>query len=127
GPLHVDTARPSAYDAVFFVTPNATDDGVRIEGAPGRQRLTESQAARQIIERFATRAFRRPVRRDESAALMQLYRESREYGDSYGEAVKLMLTAALGSPTSLYRSVEPPDRYDPASVPRLRGFELARR
>jgi hypothetical protein len=127
GPVNVDPSRSAAYDAVFFVTPNATDDGERIEGAPGRRRLTESQAARQIIERFATRAFRRPVRRDESVALLQLYRESREFGDSYEDAVKLALTAALVSPNFLYRAVEHADRSDPASIHRLSGYELASR
>lgn len=127
GPMNVDTARPAAYDEVFFVTPNATDNGERIEGAPGRRRLTESQAARQIIERFATRAFRRPIRRDESAALLQLYRESREYGDSYEDGVKLALTAALVSPNFLYRAVEHPNRNDPATIHRLSDYELASR
>lgn len=127
GPLNVSTERSAAYHDVFFVTPNATDDGERIDGTPGRRRLTETQAARQIIDRFATRAFRRPVNADERAALLRLYREAREFGDTYEEAVKLALTATLVSPNFLYRPVEPPEPNNPDATYTLGDYELASR
>ncbi|MEM9415545.1 MAG: DUF1592 domain-containing protein [Planctomycetota bacterium] len=127
GPMNVSTDRSDMYGEVFFVTPNVTDDGERIEGAPGQRRLTERQAARQIIEAFATRAFRRPVSRDELRSLQRLYEASRDFGDSYEEAVKLTLTATLVSPNFLYRPVEHPKPNDPDAVYTLSDYELASR
>ena len=127
GPLNVNTERSAVYDAVFFMVPNADDEGNRIEGAPGRQRVTKQQAAREIIERFATRAFRRPVNRDELTGLLRLYREAREFGDSYEDAVKLALTATLVSPNFLYRAVENPTHDDSEASYTLSDYELASR
>ncbi|XAL98312.1 DUF1592 domain-containing protein [Phycisphaeraceae bacterium D3-23] len=127
GPVNVSTERSAAYRDVFFVTPNVTDGGERIEGAPGRQRLPERAAARQVIEKFATRAFRRPVSREELAALQRLYEESRSFGDNYEDAVKLTLTAALVSPNFLYRPVEHPTPNDASAIYTLSDYELASR
>lgn len=127
GPLNVSTERSPMYAHVFFVEPNADDDGNRIEGAPGRSRVTQQQAARQIIDRFATRAFRRPIHRDELTGLLMLYRDAREQGDSYEDAVKLALTATLVSPNFLYRAVETPGHADPDTTYTLSDYELASR
>ncbi|MFI4861251.1 MAG: DUF1592 domain-containing protein [Phycisphaerales bacterium JB063] len=127
GPMNVSTERSAAYNDVFFIVPNATDDGERIEGAPGRRRVTERQAARMVIEQFASRAFRRPVSREELASLQRLYEESRSFGDTYEEAVKLTLTATLVSPNFLYRPVEHPTPNDAEAVYTLSDYELASR
>lgn len=116
-----------AYDNIFFITPTADDDGNRLPEAKGRKRITESQAARQIIERFITRAFRRPADTGEVGALLRLYREAHEAGDAYESAVKLALTATLVSPNFLYRPIANPKPHDPAFVYELNDYELASR
>jgi hypothetical protein len=125
GPLNGNGA--SAYDDVFFIQPTADDKGNRLPGAEGKKRITESQAARQIIQRFATQAFRRHASSADTAALLRLYRESRNSGDDYESAVKLALTATLVSPNFLYRSIANPKPHDPSFVYELNDYELASR
>ena len=125
GPIRERKA--SAYDEVFFIKPTADDRGNRLPGAEGRKRITESQAARQIIQRFATRAFRRPADAGEVGALLRVYRSAREAGDDYESAVKLALTATLVSPNFLYRPIANPKPHDTEFVYELSDYELASR
>jgi mono/diheme cytochrome c family protein len=115
------------YDQVFFIQPTADDKGNRLPGVEGRKRITESQAAREVIERFATRAFRRPADTGEVGALLRLYREARDAGDDYESAVKLALTATLVSPNFLYRPIGNPKPHDPEYLYELDDYELASR
>ena len=116
-----------AYDNIFFIRPTADDQGKRLPGAEGRKRITESQAARQIIERFAIQAFRRPLNAGEVGALLRLYREAKQAGDDHESAVKLALTATLVSPNFLYRSIANPKPQDPEFIYELSDYELASR
>ncbi|MGB0766102.1 MAG: DUF1592 domain-containing protein [Phycisphaeraceae bacterium] len=125
GPIRED--EPTIRDEIFFVTPTADDEGNRLPGVDSRRRITESQAARRVIERFATRAFRRPVNSGEVAALLRVYREARAAGDDYASAVRLSLTAALVSPNFLYRPIANPRPADPSFVYKLSDYELASR
>jgi Protein of unknown function (DUF1592)/Protein of unknown function (DUF1588)/Protein of unknown function (DUF1587)/Protein of unknown function (DUF1585)/Protein of unknown function (DUF1595)/Ca-dependent carbohydrate-binding module xylan-binding/Cytochrome C oxidase, cbb3-type, subunit III len=97
---------------LFFVTPGSG--------------LTEAQAARQIIERFATRAFRRPVTKEEGDRLIGLYLNARREGETYETAVRVPLTAVLVSPYFLYR-IEPDRPGTPGTVRALNDYELATR
>ncbi len=125
GPIKEDTP---VYEEVFFVQPTADDKGNRLPGAPdGSKRLTESQAARQVVERFASRAFRRPADKAEVAALTRLYRDARGAGDDYETAVRLALTATLVSPNFLYRAITNPKANDPEAIYELSDYELASR
>jgi hypothetical protein len=66
--------------------------------------------ARQILERFAERAFRgRPVRPEYIDALIAQYAERRRAGESFVEALKTPLSIVLASPAFLY-VVEPVER-----------------
>ncbi|MFK7789926.1 MAG: DUF1592 domain-containing protein [Phycisphaeraceae bacterium] len=121
------TKRSDARDAIFFIQPTADDKGNRLPGVEGRRRITESQAARKVIERFATQAFRRPADAGEVGALLRLYRDAREAGDDYESAVKLALTATLVSPNFLYRPIGNPKPHDSSFVYELNGYELASR
>lgn len=127
GPLVQERGPTDAHRAVFFVQPNADDDGNRLPGTDGRRRLTESAAARQIIERFASRAFRRPARASEVVALLGLYRDARREGDDYEQAVKLAITATLVSPNFLYRAIDRPQAAGPDELYTLSDYELASR
>ncbi len=122
-----DLSRGDARANIFFIQPTADDQGNRLPGIDSRKRITESQAARQVIERFATQAFRRPADTGEVGALLRLYRDAREAGDDYESAVKLALTATLVSPNFLYRPIGNPKPHDPAFVYELDDYELASR
>jgi hypothetical protein len=97
---------------LFFVTPGSG--------------LTEAQAARQVIERFATRAFRRPVTKEEGERLIGLYLNARRDGETYEKSVRVPLTAVLVSPYFLFR-IEPDPPGAPGTVRALNDYELATR
>ncbi|MFN3167758.1 MAG: DUF1592 domain-containing protein [Phycisphaeraceae bacterium] len=127
GPLPSEASR-RVYDEVFFVRPTADDRGRRLPGVePGARRVTEKQAAAKVIERFATRAFRRPLEAGELATLTRLYLDAREQGDDYESAVQLALTATLVSPRFLYRAIGNPRPNDPDFIYELDDYELASR
>lgn len=119
--------RNETRDRVFVVTPTADDKGKRLPGVEGTRRITESQAARKVIEQFASHAFRRPADSGEVGALFRLYRDAREAGDDYDSAVKLALTATLVSPNFLYRPIANPKPHDASFIYELNDYELASR
>lgn len=117
GPLNEETLeRPPAYRQVMFVTPgdNANE-------------AAERTVARRVIERFASRAFRRPVGDEEFRRLMRLYETSRSAGDAYEQAVRVVCSAVLVSPNFLYRSIANRRSDDPTHVYHLSDHELAAR
>ena len=117
----------SVYDDIFFVKPTADDKGNRLPGVEGNRRIPESVAARRVLERFATRAFRRYVNAGEVANLLRVYRTAREDGEDFEPAVKLAITAALVSPNFLYRPIANPRPDDSEFVYELSDYELASR
>lgn len=70
--------------------------------APGR----EEQAAREVLTRFAQRAFRRPPSSEQIERVMTLYRAGAQNKESYERCIQLGVTAILTSPYFLFR-VEP--------------------
>jgi cytochrome c553 len=66
-------------------------------------KLPARDAARQIIDRFARRAFRRPVQDREIERLLRLYDLAAKKGDRHENGVRLMLKAVLVSPHFLMR------------------------
>ena len=86
---------PETHKRIFFVTPG-----------PG---MSEPTAARQIVQKFAARAFRRPVTNEEVDALVKVYRNAQVEGAAFPDAVKVALEAVLISPDFLYRiEMDPP-------------------
>ena len=65
--------------------------------------LGKREAARQIAERFASRAYRRPANAEQVALLLQVFDLADQQGRSFTRAVKEMLKAALVSPEFLFR------------------------
>ena len=115
GPLTAESVdRPAAYGRVFFA-------------APGRGVEGERLAARKVIGRFASLAFRRPLKDEEFRRLMKLYESARQAGNGYEEAVRLVLGGALVSPNFLYRSLENRRGDDPGYLYELNDSELASR
>ena len=107
GPLLPEEA--AEQPLVFIRTPR--DDS---------QKLT---AAREIIRRFAERAFRRPVEPQEVSRFLELYKQLSARGDSFEQSVKPALTAVLVSPHFLFRVEGGPgeDEF------RLNDYQLASR
>src|SRR5262249_35919582 len=88
---------------------------------PGKR--SRLDCARPIIERFAERAFRRPVEPEELERIVQIFRLADDRGESFERSMQLALTVVLASPRFLFL-VEPEDtRGDRA----LTEFELASR
>ena len=91
-------------------------------------------AARIILERFATRAYRRPVAPDETAKLLSLVDLVLQSGDGFERGIQLAVQAVLVSPHFLFR-VELDSRPRPSNEPAPPGdgaepigeFELASR
>src|SRR5207253_3737332 len=64
---------------------------------------SESECARRICERFARRAFRRPVTTDEVNRLVKLVELARSHGDSFDKGIQLAVQAVLVSPHFLFK------------------------
>lgn len=65
--------------------------------------LSEIDAARQVLENFAGRAYRGSVRASEVDRLVDLYRRASQRGEPFERAVAIGLQAVLASPRFLYR------------------------
>jgi hypothetical protein len=90
GPLY-RTWPPESHRAIFVESENKEN---------------ESVYAQEIIQRFATRAFRRELSLQEAAAFHRLWRAARDSGNSFQESVREALVAILCSQEFLYL-VEP--------------------
>ncbi len=77
--------------------------------------------AQELLRQFATRAFRRPVSKDEEQALFAVYAESAANGADFPQAVKDALQVTLTSPQFLFLIENSPG---PEAQP-LDNFELA--
>ena len=106
----LDFVSPPNLKTVFFTKPG---NGLR-----------ERQAAEKIVERFASRAFRKPVSKDTISKFMTLFDAEKDKGQSYKEAIKLPLAAILISPKFLYRYESAPSLKKEF---KLDDFQLANR
>ena len=80
--------------------------------------------ANQIIARFATRAFRRPVTDSDMAGLMKFYRAGQKTG-GFDDGVRMAITAVLASPDFLYRTATPPANTSPGTIYKVSDIDLA--
>ncbi len=94
---------------------------------PGKGEAAERDAARKILERFAARAFRRPVPADEAGRLVGLYEAARKKGKPFAAAVRLPLWSILVSPHFLFRVERDTADRDELGHVRLGDWELASR
>lgn len=79
-------------------------DGPIVESWPtaAHQRIFSSQDAREVIARFAERAWRRPVQAAEVEQLMGPFEQSKNLGESFEQSVRGSLVAVLCSDSFLY-------------------------
>ena len=85
----------------------------------------EQAKARDVIARFATRAFRRPAETSEVDRLMMLFDIGHKQGQPFETAIKLPLKAVLVSPNFLFMVEMDPDKE--TEVRELNSYELATR
>ncbi|MCI0361776.1 MAG: DUF1592 domain-containing protein [Planctomycetaceae bacterium] len=91
------------------------------EGAKPRE------AAREIVTRFARRAFRRPVKDEEIERILAIYDLAEKEGAVFEDRVRLALCRVLVSPHFLFRiEIDPPDAR-PGQPYRIGDHELASR
>ena len=69
---------------------------------PGKD-LSALDAARQVIETHAKRAFRRPVEAAEVERFLRLFAQGQKRGDSFEASIKLAVRGLLVSPSFLFR------------------------
>jgi mono/diheme cytochrome c family protein len=88
---------------------------------------TKIDCARQIIERFVFRAYRRPVKPEEVDRLVGLVTQAEAQGDSFDRGIELALQAILLSPHFLFRIELDPQPRNEGAVHSVNDFELASR
>jgi hypothetical protein len=90
-----------------------------------RQALLDAEPLQlEAVLRFASQAYRRPLRADEAEELQRLYRTLRSEELEHEDAVRFLLARILVSPAFLYRVETPGEGTAPATVS---DWELASR
>lgn len=111
GPLH-DSWPPASHRQIFIESLNREDP---------------PSYAREIVESFASRAFRRPVTESELRSLMSVWERAFADGASFAQSVKDTLLVVLTSPQFLFivetsQSPEPEDLQDYELASKLSYF-----
>ncbi len=105
-----DAPLPESHRRIIFRTPSSPED--------------QYECGRAIIERFASRAYRRPVTTAEVARLFKLVDLVQSQGDSFERGIQLAVQAVLASPQFLFRvELDPRRKFrtDPGPPPRTRS------
>jgi hypothetical protein len=84
-----------------------------------------NKAAEKVLTDFTRRAYRRPVKAEETARLMKLFDIATKQGEPFEKAIRLPMKAVLCSPHFLYRIEDDPK--DPNGVRTISDFEFATR
>lgn len=113
GPIGGEGIYPDSHKRIMFVTPS--------------DQLSEAEAAKQILQRLASRAFRRPASDVEVARLMKLAERGREQSGTLAGGVQLALQAVLTSPHFLFKVEGEPLPNDADHIYDLNEYELATR
>lgn len=103
---------PATHQRIFTCVPTAT---------------TTNECARQILQAFARRAWRRPVTPEELTRLADLAAAQRAGGASFPQSLKTALHAVLVSPQFLFRGELQPDPDSPGVRRPVDEFALASR
>jgi len=142
-PLDWSIASTSIADAYGFTTlPHLRDMAITgpfsitgVSETPSRRAIFTCQpgtapqqatCAKEIIDRLATRAFRRPVTERDSAALMALYQEGAADG-GFEAGVRQAIEGILASPRFVFRFEERPATARAGQAYPLGDFDLASR
>jgi len=90
------------------------------------EKKTVAERTREVLERYASRAYRRPVTKEELDRLVKLAEARLAKGEKWDAAMQFALTAVLVSPKFLFR-VELDDRPDSSDPHPIDEYQLASR
>ncbi len=124
GAVHVDYVEVIA--PVYESWPPASHTNIFIESA---DEADEDAYAREVLEGFISRAWRRKASAAEIGQKMELFARLRPQSDSFQDAMTETLAVVLSSPNFLYLVETGDDEHEAAERlgSRLSGFELATR
>lgn len=94
--------------------------------APGKD-ISDEEAARQILRKLASRAFRRPATEAEVQRLTKLAQLGQSRGGRFEAGIQLALQAILVSPHFLFKVELDPAEGDKDGIRQLNEYELATR
>ncbi len=92
-----------------------------------REGVSPREAAREIVERFATRAFRRPVKPEEVERCLSLFDKAEHDGQRFENCVRAALYRVLVSPHFLFRVELDPPAAKRGAIYAINEYELASR
>jgi hypothetical protein len=92
-----------------------------------RPGLSPRESAREIVTRFATAAFRRPVKPEEVERCLLLYDQAEKEGERFENCIKMALERVLVSPQFLFRVELDPSGAEPGVSYLISEYELASR
>ncbi|MBX3411893.1 MAG: DUF1592 domain-containing protein [Pirellulales bacterium] len=115
GPIALEpTPLPESHRRIIYRTP-----------AEGE---ADDACARELLVKFASRAFRRPATDDEVTRLVELFKLRRGEGGSFEQSIQLAVTAVLVSPSFLFRIEEDRLPSEPGGISApISDYELASR
>lgn len=141
----VDSWRSAGVDDIYAeFAPSAGIQSVEIDGpldptgvgdTPSRRRILicephsakdEQPCAEEIVSTLATRAFRRPVSREDLGPLMTFFEAGRKDG-GFEAGIEQAVSRVLVDPRFLYRVEKDPATIGPGTVYKVGDFELASR
>jgi len=105
-----ETWPPKSHTAIFFESPNQKD---------------ENTYCREILKRFMTRAWRRPIVDEDIAAYQELFAKYRPRFTGFQETMIDVLATVLASPEFLY--LVQTNTETPSATPSISDLELANR
>ncbi len=104
---------PATHRALLFVTPDA--------------KVTAEAASAKVLQRLASRAFRRPATESEVKRLCDLAASVRKDGGSFEESMQVALQAILVSPHFVFKVERPAQADATGKRPTITQYELATR
>jgi mono/diheme cytochrome c family protein len=104
---------PESHKHIFVAMPKGEAD--------------KESTAKQILESFARRAYRRPVKSEEVARLVKLFKLADAQGEPFEAALKVPLKAVLVSPHFLFKIEVDREPSNATAVHSVNDFELATR
>lgn len=118
-------AAKSVVEAIKKTQPEQLEQFAAVFGPMPGTDAEATSTARATIERFATRAFRRPAESEYIDRLMAIYQKARDQQQSHYDALGHLVTAVLISPKFLMRVEK--DREDANGPYPVDDYELATR
>jgi hypothetical protein len=113
-PIHAEKYLEAAKEALDYAAKDPKARAAFLVAEP-REGTTPDQAARQVLEAFLPRAFRRPAHAGEVDRYLNLFHAAQKRGENFDRAMLFALAGVLVSPNFLFHVEEPGTDYALAS------------